>query len=76
LRLNKADYSAREIESLCRSFTIELAKKNFIGAQVDVPGPDFATGEQEMNWIKDSYQGFMGHKDVNAVGCVTGKSLN
>ena len=26
--------------------------------------------------MKDAYQGFAGHKDVNAVGCVTGKHLN
>jgi len=32
IRLKKSDYSPREIEALCRSFTIELAKKNFIGA--------------------------------------------
>lgn len=29
-----------------------------------------------MSWIKDAYQGFCGHKDVNAVGCVTGKALS
>ena len=34
IRINKSDYSPREIEALCRSFTIELAKKNFIGAQI------------------------------------------
>ncbi len=45
IRLNKSDYSAREIETLVRSFTVELAKKNFIGAQIDVPGPDYDTGE-------------------------------
>jgi glutamate dehydrogenase (NAD(P)+) len=27
-----------------------------------------------MSWIKDAYQGFVGHKDVNAVGCCTGKA--
>lgn len=29
-----------------------------------------------MSWIKDAYQGYAGHIDVNAVGCVTGKALN
>jgi len=32
LRINKHDYSEREIETLIRNFTVELAKKNFIGA--------------------------------------------
>jgi glutamate dehydrogenase (NAD(P)+) len=33
-------YSRREVETLMRRYTIELAKKNFIGASIDVPGPD------------------------------------
>lgn len=38
-------YSAREIETLIRRYTLELSKKGFIGAQIDVPGPDLGTGE-------------------------------
>lgn len=55
IRLDASKYSQREIESLIRRFTIELAKKNMIGASIDVPGPDFATGETEMSWVKDAY---------------------
>jgi glutamate dehydrogenase (NAD(P)+) len=39
-------------------------------------GPDLGTGEREMSWMKDTYQTFFGHKDINAHGCVTGKALN
>lgn len=28
-----------------------------------------------MNWMKDTYQSFKGHSDINVQGCVTGKSL-
>ena len=52
LRMDHRKYSAREIESAMRRFTIELAKKNMIGAAIDVPGPDLGTGEREMSWMK------------------------
>lgn len=55
-------------------YTVELAKKNSIGASIDVPGPDLGTGELEMSWMKEAYTGYCGHSDINAVGCVTGKS--
>ena len=38
--INPRKFSKREIETLMRRYTLELAKKNFIGAAVDVPGPD------------------------------------
>ena len=38
--INPKKFSKREIETLMRRYTLELAKKNFIGAAVDVPGPD------------------------------------
>ena len=76
LKINPKNYSKREIETLMRRFTIELAKKNFIGAAIDVPGPDLGTGEREMSWMKDAYSKFAGHLDINASGCVTGKAIN
>ena len=75
IRINPRDYSAREIESLTRRYTVELAKKNFIGAAIDVPGPDMGTGEREMTWMKDTYTYFMGHQDINSSACCTGKSM-
>lgn len=76
LKMDHRKYSAREIESAMRRFTIELAKKNMIGAAIDVPGPDLGTGEREMSWMKDAYTKFAGHKDINAAGVVTGKAIN
>lgn len=76
IRIDPKKYSANEIEQLTRKYTISLAKKNSIGAAVDVPGPDIGTGEREMSWMKDTYQTYYGHTDVNAAGCVTGKAIN
>jgi len=69
-------FSRREIESLTRRYTVELAKKGFIGASIDSLGPDMGTSVREMSWIKDTYQTFFGNKDINAAGCCTGKALN
>ena len=76
IQIDPKKYSAREIETLMRRYTVELAKKGFIGASIDVPGPDVGTTTREMNWMKSAYQNFMGHKDINSDGCVTGKSIN
>jgi glutamate dehydrogenase (NAD(P)+) len=76
LCMERNKYSPREIEAAMRRFTVELAKKNMIGAAIDVPGPDLGTGEAEMSWMKDAYTKFAGHKDINAQGCVTGKAMN
>jgi glutamate dehydrogenase (NAD(P)+) len=53
-----------------------LARKNSIGASVDVPGPDVGTGEREMNWMKSAYQSHYGHEDINADAVTTGKARN
>lgn len=75
IQIDPKKYSAREIETLMRSYTIELAKKGFIGASIDVPGPDVGTTTREMNWMKDAYKNYYGYKDINSSACVTGKSI-
>ncbi len=74
IRIDKKKYSVDTIERITRRYTTELIKKNFIGPGIDVPAPDYGTGEQEMSWIVDTYVAF--HPgEINAYGCVTGKPI-
>jgi glutamate dehydrogenase (NAD(P)+) len=75
VKVDPKKYSERELMRITRRYTLELAKKNFIGAGIDVPGPDLGTNEAIMNCMKDTYATLYGEKDVNAVACVTGKSV-
>lgn len=75
VKIDPSKYSENELMRATRRYTLELAKKNFIGAGIDVPGPDLGTNEAIMNCMKDTYATLYGEKDVNAVGCVTGKSV-
>ena len=67
--------SAEFVERVTRRFVIELNQHDFIGPAVDVPAPDYGTGEREMAWIADTYR-TLNPQDINHLACVTGKPLS
>ena len=74
IRIDPKQYSVEELERVTRRYTHELVKKGFIGPGIDVPAPDYGTGEREMAWIVDTYAA-LNPGQLDALGCVTGKPV-
>jgi glutamate dehydrogenase (NAD(P)+) len=75
VKINPKEHSVMDLESITRRYTSELIKKNFIGPGIDVPAPDYGTGEKEMSWISDTYSAF-NPGQIDTIACVTGKPVS
>lgn len=75
VKINPKNYTVEVLEQITRRYTSELIKKNFIGPGVDVPAPDYGTGQREMSWIVDTYSAFHPGQ-IDALACVTGKPVS
>jgi glutamate dehydrogenase (NAD(P)+) len=74
VRINPYSTSMEFRERVTRRYTAELTKKKFIGPAIDVPAPDYGTGEREMAWIADTYRA-LNFNELHPYACVTGKPL-
>jgi glutamate dehydrogenase (NAD(P)+) len=74
VQIDPKQYTPEQLERITRRYTHELIKKNFIGPGIDVPAPDYGTGEREMAWVLDTYLA-MNPGTLDGLGCVTGKPV-
>jgi glutamate dehydrogenase (NAD(P)+) len=75
VRIDPHAVTERFRERVTRRYTAELIKKNFIGPALDVPAPDYGTGEREMAWIADTFQA-LNPTQLDSYACVTGKPIS
>lgn len=74
VQIDSRQHDVEQIERITRRYTHELVAKNFIGPGIDVPAPDYGTGEREMAWILDTYLA-LHPGEVDGPACVTGKPV-
>jgi len=74
VKINPYTVSVEVLEKVTRRYTAELCWKNFIGPGINVPAPDMGTGEREMAWIADTYDG-LNRGGIDNFACVTGKPV-
>ncbi len=75
VRVDRTQYSKRELERLTRRYAYEIYRKNLMGPGLDVPAPDYGTSQQEMAWILDTYN-MVAHGQLDSIACVTGKPVS
>ncbi|HNV98684.1 MAG TPA: Glu/Leu/Phe/Val dehydrogenase [Chitinophagales bacterium] len=74
IKINPKQFGVDSLERITRRYAAELSKRNMLGPGLDVPAPDYGTGEREMSWIVDTYMA-LNPGSVDGYGCVTGKPV-
>nr|QID52781.1 glutamate dehydrogenase [Blattabacterium sp. (Euphyllodromia sp.)] len=75
IKIDPQKIPVKYLEKITRRYTSELVKKNFIGPGIDVPAPDYGTGEKEMSWIFDTFSSLC-PGNIDSMACVTGKPIS